>query len=384
MSAVFHQAVFDGDTTKVKFILKYGQGIRVNQPNKYGLTALQQACIDGNLSLANFLLERGADLKVVDSDGRSALHLASEQGHLNIVSLLVNSACADVNARNSSGQKAVDVAKNEQVRALLSQVMLSESFKQKCCVVPGWDQDSYGFKNVPGWRYSISSTSTDSGVSEDSAFSHDSGLDSRYPNRYYKTTSWNNQEQTADYNGSDSNRYQRADREEVIYARRVEPVVPHTATVMKSNSFTGTRYEYTEKLENAAAVGAEDAAYTARYRRQQRNRRDPTRRKTVTFGENESYFISPRGEEQRYPKTHSLSRPPISSSNRYPLPESWGTSSAANEKSSTIRLSEEAGSIATDQDKGLYAEKNGSTSGSRREGKTKRNILSGFIEKYVH
>ena len=384
MSAVFHQAVLDGDTTKVKFILKYGQGIRVNQPNKYGLTALQQACIDGNLSLANFLLERGADLKVVDSEGRSGLHLASEQGHLDIVSLLVNSACADVNARNSSGQKAVDVAKNEQVRALLSQAMLSESFKQKCCVAPGWDHDSYGFKNVPGWRYSISSTSTDSGVSEDSAFSHDSGLDSRYTNRYYKTTSCDNQEQTAFYYGSDSNRYQsRADREEVIFARRVESVVPH-ATIMKSNSFTGSRHEYGDKLENAA-VGSEDTACAARYRRQQRNRRDPARRKTVTFGENESYFISPRGEEQRYPKTHSLSRPPISSSNRYPLPESWSTSSAANEKSSAMRLSEQGGSTATDQDRDLYsAERHGNANGSRREGKAKRNILSGFMGKYVH
>ena len=106
MSVIFHQAVLEGDTTKVKFILKYGQGIRVNQPNKYGLTALQQACVDGNLSLANFLLERGADLKILDSEGRSALHLASEQGHLDIVSLLVNSACADVNARNSNGQES--------------------------------------------------------------------------------------------------------------------------------------------------------------------------------------------------------------------------------------------------------------------------------------
>ena len=112
MSAVFHQAVLDGDTTKVKFILKYGQGIRVNQPNKYGLTALQQACRDGNLALANFLLERGADLSFVDSEGRTALHLASEQGHLDIVSLLVNSACADVNARNGK-QDADGKAGNE-------------------------------------------------------------------------------------------------------------------------------------------------------------------------------------------------------------------------------------------------------------------------------
>ena len=369
MSVVFHQAVLEGDTTKVKFILKYGQGIRVNQPNKYGLTALQQACIDGNLSLANFLLECGADLKVVDSQGRSALHLASEEGHLDLVSLLVNSACADVNARDSLGRKAVDVAKNEQVRALLSQAMLSESFKQKCCVGHGWDHDSYGFKNVPGWRYSISSTSTDSGVSEDSSFSHDSGLDSRYPSRFYKTTSCNNYDQSADCYATDSNRNQRGDHEEVVFARRVEPVVRH-ATVVKSNSFTGTQQDYGEKLETISAVGDETAVDAARYRRQQKNRRDPRRRKTVTFGENESYFISPR-EEQWYPNTYSLNRPPISSSNRHLLPERWGTSSAACDATRHSHL-----------DKSVSAEKQ--ENGSRREGKSKRPILPGFLDKYVH
>ena len=377
MSAVFHLAVLEGDTTKVKFILKYRQGIRVNQPNKYGLTALQQACIDGNLSLANFLLECGADLKVVDSDGRTALHLASEQGHLDIVSLLVNSACADVNARNSSGQKAVDVAKNEQVRALLSQTMLAESFKQKCCVAQGWD-DTYGFKNVPGWRYSISSTSTDSGVSEDSTFSHDSGLDCRYPSRYYKTSGYN-QEQNRDYYGTDFNR-ERVDREEVVYARRAEAATQH-ATVTKSHSFTGTRHEYGEKLESAAP-GAEDTASAppARYRRQQKNRRDPTRRKTVTFGENESYFISPR-EEQRYPKTYSLNRPSISSSNRNPLPESWVDTSSEHENSSLTRVSGQQGT-SKGKDKNSPAEKR--ENGSRKEGKFKKHILPGFLEKYVH
>lgn len=370
MSVVFHQAVLEGDTTKVKFILKYGQGIRVNQPNKYGLTALQQACIDGNLTLANFLLECGADLKVVDSQGRSALHLASEEGHLDLVSLLVNSACADVNVRDSLGRKAVDVAKNEQVRALLSQAMLSESFKQKCCVGQGWEHDSYGFKNVPGWRYSISSTSTDSGVSEDSSYSHDSGLDSRYPSRFHKTTSCNNYDQSADCYATDSNRNQSvADHEEVVFARRVEPIARH-ATVMKSNSFAGTQHEYGEKLDTVSTLGDEKAMDAARYRRQQKNRRDPRRRKTVTFGENESYYISPR-EEQWYPNTHSLNRPPISSSNRHLLPERWGTSSIACD---TTRHS--------NQDKSMSAEKQENS--SRREGKSKRHILPGFLDKYVH
>lgn len=382
MSVIFHQAVSEGDTTKVKFILKYGQGIRVNQPNKYGLTALQQACVDGNLSLANFLLERGADLKILDSEGRSALHLASEQGHLDIVSLLVNSACADVNARNSNGQKAVDVAQNEQVRALLSQAMLSESFKQRCSLAQGCDE-SCGFKNVPGWRYSISSTSTDSGVSEDSTISHDSGLDSRYPSRYYKTAS-HNDEQISDYYVSDPSRDQRLNGTgELIYARRVETVTPN-ATVTKSHSFTGTRHEYSVKLENAEQ-DAENTGYAsqARYpRRQQRNRRDPTRRKTVTFGENESYFISPR-EELRYPKSYSLTRPPISSSSRYPLPESWGALSTPHEPNSSQFSEQQEATATNSKDEDLGSAKKQENI-PRKERKFKKHILPGFLEKYVH
>lgn len=395
MSAVFHQAVLEGDTTKVKFILKYGQGIRVNQPNKFGITALQQACIDGNLALANFLLERGADLSFVDSEGRTALHLASEQGHLDIVSLLVNSACADVNARNGNGQKAVDIAKNDQVRALLSQAMLSESFKQKCSIAYGWADEgtSYGFKNVPGWRYSISSTSTDSGVSEDSCYSHDSGNDSRYPSRHYPAASYNYScagTGQSDHYGTECSphyyRDQRNDKEDLIYARRVQSA--NHATLAKSHSFTGNRHEYIVKSGNAIETdgkqtrGFVDDESPARYRRQQKLRKDPTRRKTVTFGENESYTISPR-EEPRYPKSYSLSRPPISSSHRQPLPETWrhgGTT--ADEKPYTTRFTHSREASATNH-KEKYSSENKSEN-PRKEGKFKKHILPGFLEKYIH
>lgn len=385
MSAVFHQAVLEGDTTKVKFILKYGQGIRVNQPNKYGLTALQQACVDGNLGLANFLLERGADLSLIDSDGRTALHLASEQGHLDIVSLLVNSACADVNARNGCGQKAVDVAGNDQVRALLSQAMLSESFKQKCSFAQGLDDGvSYEFKNVPGWRYSISSTSTDSGVSEDSTYSHDSGYDSRYPSRLYQAANYNNyncggNSEQSDYYATDSTTHYRDQRndKEVISALRIEPA--NHATLTKSHSFTVSRHGYgAVAADSKQPQGSEyllDASST-RYRRQQKIRRDPTRRKTVTFGENESYTISPR-EEQRYLKSSSLTRPAISSSNRPPLHETWSDSTVY----ATRFTQPGEASDAKDKDRKLSADKG---ENPRKEGKTKKHILSGFLEKYVH
>lgn len=383
MSAVFHQAVLEGDTTKVKFILKYGQGIRVNQPNKYGLTALQQACVDGNLELANFLLERGADLSLVDSDGRTALHLASEQGHLDIVSLLVNSACADVNARNGCGQKAVDVAGNDQVRALLSQAMLSESFKQKCSFTQGLDEGvSYEFKNVPGWRYSISSTSTDSGVSEDSTYSHDSGYDSRHPSRHYQAASYNNyscgsNSEQNDYYVTDSTPYYRDQRndKEIISARRIEPA--NHATLTKSHSFTGSRHEYSAVAVDSKQVqGYMLDTSSPRYRRQQKIRKDPARRKTVTFGENESYTISPR-EEQRYSKSSSLTRPAISSSNRPPLHETWKDSTMYATRFTQPREA----SATTDKDRKSSVDKGESP---RKEGKSKKHILSGFLERYVH
>lgn len=383
MSAVFHQAVFEGDTTKVKFILKYGQGIRVNQPNKYGLTALQQACIDGNLSLANFLLERGADLKTVDSNGRSALHLAAERGHLDVVSLLVNSACADVNARNSNGEKPVDVAKNEPIRALLSQTMLSENFKQKCSLAQGCE-DSYGFKNVPGWRYSISSTSTDSGVSEDSSYSYDSGFESRYPSRYFKTSSFNEErsEQISDYYATDCNRDQTRDQGELIYARRVEPVVSHS-TLTKSHSFTGTRHEYSAKLENPAERGENSAFVSADrcQRKQPRNRRDPARRKTVTFGENASYVISAH-EEQQYPRSYSLSRP-SSSGNRYPSSETWVTSATLHQPNSSRWRSEQREPTTASSDKEKIGNAEKCENIPRKEKKFKKHILTSFLEKYV-
>ena len=379
MSAVFHQAVLEGDTTKVKFILKYAQGIRVNQPNKYGFTAFQQSCIDGNLSLANFLLECGADLKVVDYDGRSALHLASERGHLDIVSLLINSTCVDVNAKDNSGKKAVDVAKNDQVRALLSQAMLSESFKQKCGVADDWDHSDLDFKNIPGWRNSISSTSTDSGVSEDSTLSQDSGLDYRYPSRYYKTV--NNIERNFRNYTCDPKRQLRA--EQFTYARRVEPVARH-AILVKSNSFTGSRHEYGNNLENAALECDADTYAGRHNRRQNKNRRDPSRRKTVTFGENEAYYIS-SNEEQWYPKSHSICRAPTLAGNRNRnslLVEGWGTSSDAYAKSNAMRHTPQGGSILKENHRSLMAEKRGEISprGESIDGYSR----PGFLNEYVH
>ena len=89
-AAVFHQAVCDGDATKVKFLINIGQQARVNQVNKQGLTALQQSCKDGNIDVVHVLLNHGANIALIGKKDRTALHFAAAGGSKDIVELLIN------------------------------------------------------------------------------------------------------------------------------------------------------------------------------------------------------------------------------------------------------------------------------------------------------
>ncbi|KAJ7384980.1 RAC-alpha serine/threonine-protein kinase [Desmophyllum pertusum] len=66
-NVIFNQAVVEGDVAKVKFLLKYGgKQIALNEKNKYGLTPLQQSCLEGNLALVMLLLDHGANIEGKD------------------------------------------------------------------------------------------------------------------------------------------------------------------------------------------------------------------------------------------------------------------------------------------------------------------------------
>lgn len=58
---------------------------------------LIDACTKGNFSRVRKLVHSGADVHLVDYDGRSALHLASAEGHLDLVRYLVVQQGVDVN-----------------------------------------------------------------------------------------------------------------------------------------------------------------------------------------------------------------------------------------------------------------------------------------------
>lgn len=285
MASVFHLAILEGDVTKVRFLLKYSPGLRVDSVNKLGLTALQQAALDGNVDMVNFLLERGADLSCVDTEGRTALHFASQEGHLGVVSLLVTSACANVNAKTKQGYKAIDLAKTDQVRALLSQAMLTESFKRKCSLDED-DFDAYlGYRNIPGCRNSLSSASTDSGVYDDSCSSQDSAYDPKfyrsnrvsslrgYPTRYSMISEQDDS---------------RGRSESVRVTRTAESPVN---SILKSNSFSGN-------IAAKESIAERNRAEMQRYKRPQPKAyvRDARRRRTVTFGLTEKERETERAE----------------------------------------------------------------------------------------
>jgi serine/threonine-protein phosphatase 6 regulatory ankyrin repeat subunit B len=76
-----------------------------------GRTALMDAALSGNLTIARELIKHGADLNLLSANGRTALHSAVVSGNTDMVELLLKSG-ADVNAYGSEEEtvSALDVA----------------------------------------------------------------------------------------------------------------------------------------------------------------------------------------------------------------------------------------------------------------------------------
>lgn len=122
-NVIFNQAVVEGDVAKVKFLLKYGgKQIAINEKNKYGLTPLQQSCLQGNLALVMLLLDHGANIEGKDNNGWSPLHFAIVSGHCNITSLLIDS-CANLTCVDCKGRLPVDLAQTEEMLVLITRAM---------------------------------------------------------------------------------------------------------------------------------------------------------------------------------------------------------------------------------------------------------------------
>ena len=86
-------------------------GEDINSCNTIGQTALHLASENGHLETVKFLIESKADIEAKDNlFGKTALHLASENGHLETVKFLIENK-ANINPKDDNGNTALEVVK---------------------------------------------------------------------------------------------------------------------------------------------------------------------------------------------------------------------------------------------------------------------------------
>lgn len=102
------------------------KGVKVNEAYGHGLTALMWAAGHSNevpeaegLETVRALIANGAALDLRDDRGRTALMIAAERSHPQIVAHLIE-AGADLSLSDKSGKTAMDLASNPKVRDALS------------------------------------------------------------------------------------------------------------------------------------------------------------------------------------------------------------------------------------------------------------------------
>ncbi|HEY3307641.1 MAG TPA: ankyrin repeat domain-containing protein [Desulfuromonadaceae bacterium] len=118
------KAAISGDLESVKEIVKSGEG--VNDIDKWGWTALMWSVYYGNIPVAKWFLEKGAnpDLKTEKEygsylPGTTALILAASYGHHEAVDALLKKK-ADAKYVDRKGKKAIDYAREYQFDSCVS------------------------------------------------------------------------------------------------------------------------------------------------------------------------------------------------------------------------------------------------------------------------
>jgi ankyrin repeat protein len=113
-----HAAVKSGDLTEVKNLIAEGADINASSIDNYKETPLDLAIIYNDVTLAQYLIEHGANVNALTSFGWPCLHDAVIFGHLEVLKTLVQ-AGADINLPNSCGLLALDKAEKKEIREYL-------------------------------------------------------------------------------------------------------------------------------------------------------------------------------------------------------------------------------------------------------------------------
>lgn len=119
-----HFAARSGKEEAVKLLVNSGM-IDINSKSGDGATALHIAAKFGHNNIAEFLLsKKGIDVNVTDHVGATPLHYASLYSQSEIVKTLLMCPRLNVKMTTSDGKTAFDLARNQKIRAMLSEALL--------------------------------------------------------------------------------------------------------------------------------------------------------------------------------------------------------------------------------------------------------------------
>lgn len=138
----FLNAVNQGDLNEVERLLQDGADINYKEPHRQGMSALAVASSQGNSVMALFLVASGADVNLQNNSGETPLHFAVSANNLEIIQFLIENGAdiqpqgdstpllaaarrgyfeivqflvrngADINRRDNNGNSALDLAYN--------------------------------------------------------------------------------------------------------------------------------------------------------------------------------------------------------------------------------------------------------------------------------
>lgn len=83
-----HQAAYHGNMNVLRYLL-IERKAKVSLIDNSGYAPLHFACMGGHVDAADLLLAHGADISIIDDVGFNALHTASMEGYVDVVRLLI-------------------------------------------------------------------------------------------------------------------------------------------------------------------------------------------------------------------------------------------------------------------------------------------------------
>ncbi|XP_008782015.2 ankyrin repeat domain-containing protein 2A [Phoenix dactylifera] len=107
----------------------YSMGVSLNSKDSQGRTALHMASANGHLDIVEYLISNGADVNAANSEKNTPLHWACLNGHIEVVKTLIQNG-ASLSVLNSHERtpmdEAVSTGKMEVVDAISAAVAQAE------------------------------------------------------------------------------------------------------------------------------------------------------------------------------------------------------------------------------------------------------------------